>query len=484
MINDHSLSERQNIDIYKMFSSELGRTIYSVVENTVNDFGMRDLMSEGIALGLSGGADSVLLLLTLLEYKRRNSDDFSIYPIHVNHCIRGDEADADERYCAELCNRLGLQFYSARVDIPTLAKRDGIGLEECARKVRYSILGEYANKLGCSCIAVAHNADDNAETLIFNLTRGSGAKGGCGIRPIRDNIIRPIIRLSKQDIISFLNICGIEYKTDSTNLCFDYTRNRIRGLVIPELAKINPDYTSAFARFSDSLAEDCRFLDDLARGYLDELRSQYSNGCISLDFLAKMPWPILSRLLTLFAEAELGISLENLHLMSIRSVICSRRGTVSLPGDNVFQACKARCYFLRTGREKISYYKSLNIGENYVGDIDAMIIVGDVMHDSYSNVYKFSIHTKISSDIIFNGLYLRSRQDGDQYKYDGITHRLKKVYNDRDISPLVRDFIPVICDRDGIVWVPGLKPVDGAIDSEDKMVDITFLYNKRYNVAK
>ena len=194
------------------------------------------LLSDGdtVVCGLSGGADSVGLLLAL--YELREKLGINVEALHVNHCLRGEESDRDEEFCCQLCSRLGIPFSAFRVDVKSYAKEHSLSDEEAARKLRYGVFE--ANSQGKK-IATAHNANDNLETVILNLARGSALKGMAGIPVRRNNIIRPLLTVSREEIEAFLSERGQEFVTDSTNLSDDYTRNKIRHKIIPLMNELN-----------------------------------------------------------------------------------------------------------------------------------------------------------------------------------------------------------------------------------------------------
>lgn len=205
--------------------------------------GIGDALSgaDAIVCALSGGADSCALLLLLKECYA----NAEIRAFHVNHMIRGEEADRDEEHCRALCGRLGVPFAVKKTDVPAMAEKLSLGLEEAARTARYSAFDEYRKSLLAEgkkdvLFATAHNADDNLETLIFNLIRGSGAHGLSGIAPRRGYIVRPMLSLSSEEIRDFMRSRGESFVTDSTNADTSYTRNKIRTQVIPILRTVSP----------------------------------------------------------------------------------------------------------------------------------------------------------------------------------------------------------------------------------------------------
>ncbi|MBO5102130.1 MAG: tRNA lysidine(34) synthetase TilS, partial [Clostridia bacterium] len=162
--------------ILSLFATAPGKDIYSVAVSSIEEYGMEKMIKKGVLVGLSGGADSVMLLCFLIEYRRRTAD-FPILAVHINHSIRGESADRDEAFAKRMCASLGVEFISEKIDVPSIAKENGLGIEECARNVRYQ---EFQNIIqgrnDIGSISVAHNADDNLETVIFNIFRGTGLR--------------------------------------------------------------------------------------------------------------------------------------------------------------------------------------------------------------------------------------------------------------------------------------------------------------------
>ena len=190
------------------------------VKRTISDYMMLET-GENVLVALSGGADSAALLLSLREL------GYSVRAFHLNHCLRGAESDRDEAFCRRLCEKLGVELTVERVDIAAAAGDSAV--EETARRIRYARLEHAAHG---AKIAVAHNADDNLETMLFHLVRGTGAKGLTGIPPVRGRIIRPLIEVERREIEAFLRERGQDFVTDSTNADTVYTRNRLRQEVV------------------------------------------------------------------------------------------------------------------------------------------------------------------------------------------------------------------------------------------------------------
>ena len=195
---------------------------------------------DNIVIGVSGGADSMCLLDIMLYIATEY--DLNIYVVHINHGIRGESAYRDARFVKDYCYSRGVNCTIGEYDVPILASQWGMSHEEAGRRVRYEAFDEMLQRLGGKGkIAVAHNADDSAETILLNLIRGSGLKGMTGIQPVRDNIIRPILCLSRSEIEAYNQAEGINYVTDETNLEDEYTRNKIRMNILPKMCQINPN---------------------------------------------------------------------------------------------------------------------------------------------------------------------------------------------------------------------------------------------------
>ncbi|MDZ7765030.1 MAG: tRNA lysidine(34) synthetase TilS [Melioribacteraceae bacterium] len=186
-----------------------------------------------LLIGLSGGPDSVFALYFFNKFSKRFKINLSV--VHINHLIRGEDSDKDEDFSKKLCDKLSVEYISENVDVKKIKKKSKKSLEEIAREERYRIYQEQAEKLGADKIVTAHNQDDNTETVLLNLIKGTGIKGLTGIPIKRSNIIRPLLCLSKKEITDYLKSNKINYRIDRTNLENDYDRNFIRNKIIPQL---------------------------------------------------------------------------------------------------------------------------------------------------------------------------------------------------------------------------------------------------------
>ncbi len=243
-----------------------------MVQRLIRDFCIKNtLLEEGdkVLLGLSGGADSVCLLFALLEMQKEYK--LTISAVHVNHGIRGSEADRDEEFCRKLCLSYGVDFIARHINVPDLAAETGDSLEEAGRKARYQLFNSIAEDKGYNKIAVAHHKNDQAETVLFQMVRGSRITGLAGIKPKNGNIIRPLLCLEKKEILEYLNQNGYDFVTDSTNLENDASRNVLRNEVMPRLLDIQPgaiehicDVADYMRRVDDYLEKEAGKLYDTA----------------------------------------------------------------------------------------------------------------------------------------------------------------------------------------------------------------------------
>lgn len=420
-----------------------------------------------ILLGLSGGADSTALLHMLSLYAKRSGA--RLYAAHLNHGIRGEEADRDERFCKELAASLGVEFFSRRVNIPLIASETGESVETAARRVRYEYFASLMKEHGINILATAHNADDNLETILFNLSRGAGLNGLCGIPECRPceggTVIRPILGMEKSEILEYCAANGLCYVTDSTNTDTDYTRNKIRSEIIPVLRQINGGAVKNAYRTSRILKEDSLCLESLADWFTDELGR---DGAIELEKLCGSPASVVNRaLIRIYSEFSGGKTLETVHIEAIRSLAQGGvpHSSVSLPDGMEAVVENKKLYIKKKtpqAESSLPYSIPLNEGSNFISQTNCEIFIGN-SHNA-KNIYKKSIQLAIDFDKIKGELYARGRSGGDRIRLNGMNKSLKKLMCDLKIPLELRNRLPVIYDDVGIVAVPfvgvrdGLKP--------------------------
>ena len=412
----------------------------------VYDFIIKNnMLSENdmVVCGLSGGADSVALLLALYELKEKL--DITVESVHVNHCLRGAESDRDEMFCRELCKRLGITFQAVSCDVKGLSVSENISTEEAARKLRYKIFEEHSKG---KKLATAHNANDNLETVIHNLTRGTGIKGLAGIPVKRGNIIRPLLTVTRQEIEDFLKKRGQEYVTDSTNLTDDYTRNKIRHRVIPILNELNKSVNETSVNTINAIREE----NDLIESIVSEAEKKCRNGNC-LCGLSKFHPVIRKRCIAhLITENSLPYSFSRLEEADN---ILMNGGKINLSNDIYLVSSnnKLELKVISQDKEK-SVFMPLSIGKNQPTE-NCTVMCELLDCDNLKKieaVHKNSTFYVADYDKIRGRLIVRTRKFGDKIKLKGrnFTSSIKKLINER-IPAEERPDLLFIEDEDGTV---------------------------------
>lgn len=450
--------------ISSLFDSPRGKALFGTAVSTLEEFGMKKMVSEGVLVGLSGGADSVMLLLFLLEYRKR-TDYFPILAVHINHSIRGESADNDEKFSRDLCKSLNVEFLSEKIDVPAIAKEMCLGIEECARNVRYNKFKDIiSGRNDIRSIAVAHNADDNLETVLLNIFRGSGLRGACGIPPVRNNIFRPLLRVKKADILELLCSFDIVFVTDETNNETEYRRNYIRHEIVPKICNICDDPAAMVSRLSTNLRHDDEYISFAADNIIGE-QKQIEARC-----LVGLHRAVLSRALIKLVKNN-GADISSVSVDAIINLLSEDNFSWSLPGGATF-VCERGLCSVRFAPDlwKFSYDFKITVGMTELEGFDSDFYLSNEKIDKTClNVYKISIQADISSAIIVGDLYLRPRCDGDTIYYGGMTRKVKKLFSDHKIPNSFKDSIPLLCDDNGVVWVPGLGVRDDGNKSDSKL---------------
>lgn len=414
---------------------------------SVKEFLDNNNISGSILVALSGGADSVCLLSALLEC----GADVSAF--HLNHCIRGEEADRDEEFCRSLCNRLGVPFSSERADIPAISAEKGMGIEEAARNIRYDELKKESIRINADYIATAHNADDNVETVIFNLVRGCSLDGLCGIPKIRGNIIRPLLNSTREEIEDYLCKKGLSYVTDSTNSDITYTRNRIRHSVLPVLRSINPAVSASVARMCESIRDDKAYF---------ESSVAYNDTVLP----AELPMSVLTRQISKRFNEKTGLTLKHDRIRDIALRVKARDCvTLDLPGKVCVYIAYGSYNFDKRA-ENSDYRAKISLGITEIPEINVKIFYGN------ENVYKLSTSVGLDCDKIVGALYARPRMAGDRITVFGVSKSVRKELINKKIPLYIRNTLPVICDEEGIVYVPYIGAHDRVFSNKGQTLGL------------
>ncbi len=298
------------------------------VLKTIQEYGLID-RGDRVVLGLSGGPDSLCLLHILNDLKGQLG--FELYALHLNHLMRGETAEEDAAWLSAHCEELGVDLKIVKRDIYKLAAESGESVEETGRAARHEALAERAKELGDAKIAFAHNLDDQAETVLMRIFRGTGVHGLAAMEFSRaDGVIRPLLNTTRADIEEYCERKGLKPRWDCTNASLDYTRNRIRLKLLPQIAEeYNPNIKNSLARLSANAREDDDCLEEISRGFLPEFTKNAGGGrSISTELLAKLHPAVFKRVVRMvFYDCGLLEDIASTHLNSLRSALLRGMGS-------------------------------------------------------------------------------------------------------------------------------------------------------------
>lgn len=426
------------------------------------------LTSEDCVItGVSGGADSVCLLLVLLELQKEMG--FEVVAVHVNHGLRGADADADEAFVKQFCAERGVPLETYFADVEGIAKERKQSTEETGREVRREFFEKARCKYNGTKIALAHHQNDNAETFLFRLARGTGLKGLGGMAPVRDGFIRPLLCVERNEVEAYLKERGISYCTDATNESNEYTRNRIRNHVIPHME------TEVNAKAVEHIAETMEQM-RLVQDYLEEQTAYYLKQCVvqtDLGYVVlrekyreipEVLQPLLLKsVLVWICEKEKD--LEGVHVRQLRELFDKQTGRkIDLPyqmearrvydGVEIYQKAEEQdsssdevCVDLQNAEASYNW-------ENKTIQcriLNKMQIDGETLEKS---------HTKrFDCAIIKHGIIFRTRRPGDYITIhpDGRTQKLKTYFINEKIPQKERDKILLVADGSHILWIVGYR---------------------------
>lgn len=446
-----------------------------MISKVLSEIRKKDMIKAGdrITVGLSGGADSVALLCVLKQLESELG--IIVSACHINHNLRGDESDRDQQFCRQLCEKKNIPFTAISVDVIGFCSEHGLSTEEGARRLRYQAFKSLDNT---DKIATAHTMSDNAETVILNLARGSSIDGLCGIPPVRENIIRPLLCCSRKQIEDYLKELNQDFVTDSSNLTDNYRRNKIRHNVIPLLKDFNDSLEETIARNSDVLREEKELLDSMAEE-LENRASINKKQHIGKNFerfsiiypiikkydvsvLRSSPKPIRLRVIRK-ALSELGGSYDFNRLAAIEEII-SEGGTIDV-GGKVIVSNENGIFSITKSFSPFEFEETkLNLKE----DLDKKIPVGDryslILRSLSEQEIKLFVNKRnlqfknaIDCDRINDIVTIRKRKPGDGFEpvARGCRQSFKNLLNAASLPMSVRDSLVVIEDLQGVIWFEG-----------------------------
>ena len=404
----------------------------------------RELLPPGssVLCAVSGGADSVCLLS--LAHER---GDLTVLCAHYDHGIRGEESRRDADFTAALCRKWDIPLCTERGDVPGYAREHGIGIEEAARALRYAFLERTAAETGADFIATAHTLDDNAETVLLHLLRGTGLRGLGGIAPRRGRIVRPLLGVSRAEVEAYLRENGIEWVEDSTNATDDYERNRVRHHVLPAMEAVRPGAADRLARMTATLREDEEYLQSLADGFLAN-----SGDALPVHELSRLPKSVARRVVRTWA----GVALSPEQTDAVLALSDkSPSAAADVPGVHIRREndllWKGRAEEPVLSERVIPVPGELALPECGLRLTSEETVYGTEIQNSFNTFF-------FSCDNICGKLTVGARSEGDSIRLAGRegTHKVKKLLTDAKIPRTRRGALPVLRDEAGILAVYGI----------------------------
>lgn len=455
-------------------------TRYQMLENT-----------ECVVVGVSGGPDSMCLLHLLMDF--RQTYGYELHVVHIHHGLRGKDADEDMAFVENYCRQHGLAFHGFAYAVEQLAQTWHMSGEEAGRKVRYDAFYQVLQECGKSGkIAVAHNSDDNSETFLLNLFRGSGIAGLTGIKPVRGQIIRPVLCLERAEILEYLQENGIDYRTDATNEETFYTRNKIRNRVLPYIREeINEQAGKHITQTADHLNEVFTYMNrEMEQAYGQMVERKEGKLYISIDRLSTLQ-PVICKMVLRHGIEQLAGKLKDItaaHITMIMALLESETGKqCNLPYHLV---CDRQYGYLRLYREEktkekqeilICEMEKLKENEEIILESDR----GTFSIKMKKNVDSFikipeKIYTKwLDYDILSDTFEIRTRREGDYIVVNrhGGRKKLKDYFIDLKIPREERDHILLVAKGNEIFWVVGYRISERCKISEKTRAIVQITYD-------
>ncbi|MBT5874288.1 MAG: tRNA lysidine(34) synthetase TilS [Candidatus Latescibacteria bacterium] len=418
---------------------------------------------DHIVVAVSGGPDSVALLHLLHALRERLETKLTV--AHLNHQLRSIESDKDAAFVQDLASSLDLACVVESADVPDYCERNGCSLETGAREVRYQYLERVVSDLEAQKIATGHTADDQAETILMRLVRGTGVDGLSGIRPVRDDlVIRPLLDVRREDVMAYLESHDLSYRIDPSNSETYHLRNRIRQTLIPGLEKdFNPEIVRALGRLGDVVRFESAFMEEIVDRSYQEVVRYLRPDRLGVDAAAYLEAPIpvqrrlVRRFLGVLGVHEAGFGYD--HIEQFRHLATKQKSGQQLNLPNGLVAERRRDEIVVGSK----LFDPFDIVVSVPGTI-AIASAGGSLHTEVVPVKrapKTSDYTRVvfNADEITYPLHIRSRLQGDRFMPFGMkgTKSLKSLFNERRIPRMDRCRIPVIANKSGILWVVGLR---------------------------
>lgn len=407
-----------------------------------------------VLVALSGGADSVALLYAM-HYLREELGIDRLGAVHIHHGLRAEEADRDEAIAAAHCSRCNIPLHIRHVDVAALAKERRCGLEEAGRAVRYDVFAELLDTEGFTHVATAHTQNDNTETVLLHLARGTSIAGLRGIPAVRDRYIRPLLTSTRDDVETFCEENVLTFGVDSTNADTAFARNRVRNCIVPHLYTLNPRIHESVFRLSVMADEDEDYWRETVTSAVNQ--SKVAQGVYAVKSLRSMPPALQRRVIQRILTAH-GTGCEDRHIREIATLL-HKDGAVKVAGS-VLVTVKQGYLTVAGNTVCTPFEKPLEAGETYrFGNTVYRAEVWDrTTFENYQKIHKILLQYVCDYDKIKGVAYVRNRREGDTCDpyHRGGRRTLKKWFNTEKVPAAKRDSVPVVADDEGVVLVVGL----------------------------
>lgn len=430
------------------------------MKKAIDEYSLID-KNDVIVVGLSGGPDSASMIHALNQLKEIYN--LKICAVHLNHMIRGAEADKDQMYVEKLCEDMGIKIFSFKKDIPEISKKLSITEEEAGRKIRYELFDEVCKDVKCDKIAIAQNKNDQVETFLMRVTRGAGLDGLSSIKHIRDGkFIRPLLSIDRNDIEKYCKDNGLNPRIDKTNFQSIYLRNKIRLDLIPMLQKeYNSNIIDTIYRTTELIQMDYEFIDN----FVNEIFEKMPKNDIDIEYLNKFHKAILSRVIRKLIEREAG-NIKDVSYSNIDEVIYLINKNVTGKYKNI----KDVKFLVEYNKLKVIFNKDEN-----VKDINKKIVIGENIVEIKDDLtYKINLEIVNGNnfekgnrfveffdyDKIIGDIDAVNRIDGDKFKPIGMmgkSQKIKDYFINEKISNEIRDEILILRNKNEIIWVVGYR---------------------------
>jgi len=435
--------------------------IIKKVKQTVEKYNMLSI-GDHVLVGLSGGPDSVCLLQILNILKPAYK--LKISAAYIDHGLRPEDVPKEIEFCRNLCNRLGISFYTQSINVKEFAKTEKVSIQEAARILRYGALEQISININAHKIALAHNADDQAETVIMRLLRGAGPAGLSGIPPVRKKIVRPLIEVERAEIEKFLSEKNISYIIDPSNESLKYLRNRIRKTLMPVIKSISPKATRIISKTADILREENDYINVAVTKALMRLMSRKTDKTVELfcNPMEVLNLVILRRSLRVAIDSVRGLKgLTFDHIEDIIKLIKTGK-----PGDRIYlpkgiRAIKGYSTLVITAEppRKLSTYEITEPQEIYLKEASVVLSLKEIKRQELKDFGDGKNTIYADLDKIKFPLIVRARKPGDYFYPFGFgkKKKLQDFFVDEKIPRDERDTVPVIESDGAIVCIAGYR---------------------------